>query len=181
MWLTDHLGKAIYRLVKNPPPDAAALAAPEFPRRLSESGLFRSVADHTMADGVLPYSVNAQLWSDGAYKERYLALPHRPDEDCRIGYTGSGGWNFPNGTVLIKSFALESASSTPARGAGSKRAFWSASKTSGPATATLGTTRAATRLSSTPEVPIASSTCPTRPPPTAGGCKPGTFPAGPNA
>ena len=113
MWLTDHLGKAIYRLVKNPPPDAAALAAPAFPRRLSESGLFRSVADHTMAEGVLPYSVNAQLWSDGAYKERYLALPHRPDEDCRIGYTGSGGWNFPNGTVLIKSFALETASSTP--------------------------------------------------------------------
>ena len=74
---------------------------------LSQSGLFKNVAEHAMAEGVIPYSVNSPLWSDGAYKQRYLALPQRPGEDCRIGYTGSGGWNFPNDTVLVKSFALD--------------------------------------------------------------------------
>ncbi len=76
--------------------------------------MFRSVPEHALAEGVIPYSVNAQLWSDGAYKERYLALPDRPDDDCGIGYTASGGWNFPNDTVVVKSFALEATAGDPA-------------------------------------------------------------------
>ena len=46
-----------------------------FPRKLSETGLFASTKDHAPAPGLIPYSVNAPLWSDGAEKERFLALP----------------------------------------------------------------------------------------------------------
>jgi uncharacterized repeat protein (TIGR03806 family) len=74
-----------------------------FPRKLSDSGLFDSVPEHRFKAGVIPYSVNAPFWSDGLYKERGLALPAGET----IGYTRSRGWNFPDRTVLIKSFAVE--------------------------------------------------------------------------
>ncbi|MFM8726276.1 MAG: hypothetical protein ACKON9_14260, partial [Planctomycetaceae bacterium] len=61
------------------------------------------MSEHRMAAGVLSYSVNAQLWSDGAWKQRWLAVP---DQE-QIEYTSSRGWTFPNGSVLVKSFALE--------------------------------------------------------------------------
>ncbi len=109
VWILDHSGRAIYRLVPTPP------VAPKqaFPRKLSESGLFQDVARHKMADGVIPYSVNSPLWSDGSYKERYLAIPHKEGQDMRIDYAGSNGWTFPNETVIVKSFALEALTGDP--------------------------------------------------------------------
>lgn len=85
-----------------------------FPQRLSETGLFASVEQHQLARGLIPYSVNAPLWSDGAYKSRYLYLPPtmKPDGDdpTTIEMVEQRGWNFPDRTVLVKSFALDSAS-----------------------------------------------------------------------
>lgn len=98
--ICDHRAEGgLYTLVPNEPSPADQ----SFPRRLSETGLFRSVAGHVPEPGLIPYSVNAPLWSDGAHKERYLALP----PDGYIEFTRSGGWNFPDGTVLVKSFALD--------------------------------------------------------------------------
>jgi uncharacterized repeat protein (TIGR03806 family) len=93
----DH-GGGFYRIETNPPVEPSA-----FPRKLSETGLFASVPDHKLLPSVIPYSVNVQLWSDAAYKQRWLAVPG----DEKIEYTASRGWNFPNGSVLVKSFALE--------------------------------------------------------------------------
>ena len=62
------------------PPPAADL--PKFPRKLSETGLFTSTKDHNPAPGVIPYSVNAELWSDGAVKDRFMAIPG----DAKIDY-----------------------------------------------------------------------------------------------
>jgi glucose/arabinose dehydrogenase len=81
-----------------------------FPRKLSESGLFASVKDHRMTPGVIPYSVAAPFWSDGMYKERWLALPGTET----VGYTKTRGWNFPDKTVLVKSFAVEQEEGNPA-------------------------------------------------------------------
>ena len=75
-----------------------------FPRKLSESGLFASVKGHRVEAGLIPYEVNAPLWSDNAYKERFIALP---GAGAKIDVTDSRGWNFPDQTVLVKSFALE--------------------------------------------------------------------------
>lgn len=92
----------------------------DFPRKLSESGLFRNVAHHEMEAGVIPYSVNSPLWSDGAIKSRFFAIPADAGEDDKppkIGLAGARGWNLPDGTVLVKSFALE----TTEGDAGSRR------------------------------------------------------------
>jgi glucose/arabinose dehydrogenase len=96
--ICDHGGGALYRLEPTPPEKPA-----KFPTRLSETGLFRSVKAHEPEAGVVPYSVNAPLWSDGAAKERFLAVPGLEPIDM----TGSRGWNFPDGTVLVKTFALD--------------------------------------------------------------------------
>ena len=101
--ISDHRGKGeggLYRLEPTP----KGTVAPPFPKTLSESGLFRSVKGHVMEAGLIPYDVNAQLWSDGAYKERWLGLP---GADPKIDMTGKDGWNCPDQTVLVKSFALE--------------------------------------------------------------------------
>ncbi|MCE9551874.1 MAG: hypothetical protein K8T91_00645, partial [Planctomycetes bacterium] len=105
--ILDHAAEGGFYTLEPTPADSAR---PNFPTRLSDSGLFQSVRGHVMQPGVIPYSVNAQLWSDGAYKERYIALP---GEDPRISITSTGGWNFPDGAVLVKSFALEMEAGKP--------------------------------------------------------------------
>ena len=96
----DHL-TGFYRLVPNA---ARTTSAPPFPRRLSGSGLYTSVRDRTLAPGLIAYSVNSPLWSDGAVKERAFAVPTAQ----KIGFMAGGqGWNFPDGTVVVKTFSLD--------------------------------------------------------------------------
>ena len=90
----------LYTPEKTPP---APPGPNPFPRTISASGLFASVKDHAMAPGVIPYSINAPFWSDGLLKSRFIALPGTE----RIEYKPSGSWNFPDKTVLVKSFAVE--------------------------------------------------------------------------
>src|SRR5262249_15029125 len=85
----------------------------KFPRKLSETGLFTSTKEHQVAPGVLPFSVIAPQWADGATKERYLALPG----DSKIEFEaitypqpapGSyPGWRFPDGAVLAETLYLD--------------------------------------------------------------------------
>lgn len=102
-------GSGFFRLVPNTTSDSST----RFPRKLSDSGLFASVKDHQLEPEVIPYSVNAELWSDGAHKARFLALPaneskgDNADAGAPIKYSDKRGWEFPDGTVAIKSFALE--------------------------------------------------------------------------
>ncbi|MDB5310917.1 MAG: yliI 4 [Gemmataceae bacterium] len=94
-----------YTFEPNPAPKEST-----FPKKLSDSGLFDSVKGHKVKPGVIPYSVNAPFWSDGMHKERFIALP--PGEG--IEFTRSRGWNFPDKTVLVKSFALDETDGDPA-------------------------------------------------------------------
>jgi uncharacterized repeat protein (TIGR03806 family) len=52
------------------------------------------------AMGLIPYAVASPLWSDGAGKERYLALP----AGTKIHLGQDGHFDFPVGTVLMKNF-----------------------------------------------------------------------------
>lgn len=109
LYLLDFAGGQLHRLV----PANVADTSASFPRRLSETGLFASTKDHIPAPGLIPYSVNAPLWSDHAHKERFLALPG----ESKIEYNvvtypqpapgAPPGWRFPDGTVLVKTFSLE--------------------------------------------------------------------------
>ncbi len=96
IYLVDYKGQ-VYRLEAAPP----APPGPPFPRRLSETGLFASVAGHVPHPALVPYDVNSPLWSDGAHKERFIALPG----EATIGFTEDGAWKLPEGTVLVKTFS----------------------------------------------------------------------------
>ncbi len=85
-------------------PAPAETSPQKFPTRLSDSGLFESVRGHVMQPGVIPYSVNAPLWSDGAEKSRFLVLP---GADSKIDLTAKWAWGLPDQTVLVKSFSLD--------------------------------------------------------------------------
>jgi uncharacterized repeat protein (TIGR03806 family) len=109
VYFVDFTGGGIHELVKDNKRDESA----KFPRKLSETGIFTSTKDHKVAPGVIPYSVNAQLWGDHAWKERFIAIPG----DGQIGFDeitypqpspgAPPGWRFPDGTVLVKTFGME--------------------------------------------------------------------------
>ena len=82
-----------------------------FPARLSETGFFSDVGSLTPAPGLIEYDVNTALWSDGALKQRWIALPGLE----RIGFAPNGAWHFPVGTALVKHFALDQPGSAPRR------------------------------------------------------------------
>lgn len=91
----------------------------EFPRKLSQTGLFASVKDHKPAAGVIPYDVVAPLWSDGAIKDRFMAVPGDGKiEFDAVMYPAEApgnipGWRFPDGTVFVKTFSLETEPGNP--------------------------------------------------------------------
>jgi uncharacterized repeat protein (TIGR03806 family) len=68
---------------------------------LSTYGFFQEpMAALQPVAGVLPYTVNAPLWSDNAQKTRFLVLP----EGQHIDFDLLARWSFPQGTILIKNF-----------------------------------------------------------------------------
>ena len=109
VYALNFIDGGIYRLVPAPP----AAKAVAFPRKLSETGLFADTAKLIPEKGVIPYSVNSELWSDGATKERLLAIPGAAQIEFEtMTYPqpapgAAAGWRFPNGTVTVKHFFLE--------------------------------------------------------------------------
>ena len=101
----DYDSGEIYALERRFPDTSVAL----FPRRLSETGLFTSVKDHQVAPGVIRYSVNVPFWSDGADKERFLAMP----VGSQAKFHEDGTWGFDDGVVTVKSFTLETEAGDP--------------------------------------------------------------------
>lgn len=104
--MTNVLYGQIWRLRRptGTPPSA------DFPLTLSATGCFDDVAARHPAPGLVPYDVQSPLWSDGATKRRFFVLP----SNGTIGYTASGGWDLPVGTVLVKEFSLELVQGNPA-------------------------------------------------------------------
>ncbi len=79
------------------------LAGTSPPAKLSQTGAFADLTSLTPVRGILPFSVNAALWSDEAAKRRWLAVP----QGQTIGFDAVGNWQFPAGTVLIKHFEID--------------------------------------------------------------------------
>lgn len=69
--------------------------------RLSETGCFDAADPRKPAPGLVPYEVTSPLWSDGAHKERFIALP----DGTRLRVAGDH-LDTPVGTVLVKTFSL---------------------------------------------------------------------------
>lgn len=71
--------------------------------QLSASGCVNPSDPTQPASGLIPYAPSADFWSDGAEKERWIALP----DEQNISVGADGDWDFPNGTVLMKNFRLD--------------------------------------------------------------------------
>lgn len=80
-----------------------------FPVRLSEAGCFDDLAARTPAPGVVPYGVNAALWTDDAAKDRFLVIP--PGETIAVGEDGALA--LPIGSIVLKFFAFDFAVGDP--------------------------------------------------------------------
>jgi uncharacterized repeat protein (TIGR03806 family) len=84
----------------------------EPPEKLSAYRLFRDAARQEPAKGVLPYEVNTPLFSDYTAKYRFVALP----PGARAKYHTTDAFEFPVGTVLVKTFAMFRDLRDPAKG-----------------------------------------------------------------
>lgn len=92
----DHVS-GFHRLVRN---DEAP--GEPFPTRLSETGLYESTRERRWIPALVAYEVNSPLWSDGAEKRRAFVVP----TDGQISFkAGAQGWDFPEGSVIVKEFA----------------------------------------------------------------------------
>lgn len=84
--------------------DSTHESEPPFPATLTQTGCVVPGDPTKPAPGVIPYEINVPFWSDGAEKERWLALPpntvirERPD----------GYWELPVGSVVLKHFRFGS-------------------------------------------------------------------------
>jgi uncharacterized repeat protein (TIGR03806 family) len=92
------IGGCIYKLQRGGPPPPGH----PIPKLLSQTGAFADLAGLQPANFLIPYSVNSPLWSDGAVKSRWMALP----SNSKINFSARGEWNFPAGTVFVKNFSL---------------------------------------------------------------------------
>lgn len=96
LYVLDYEG-GVYRLI----PNSQREANQQFPRRLSETGLFAECASLSPAPGVIAYSISAEPWADGASAARHVALPGESLID-----TTAAPWKFPPGAVLAKTVSL---------------------------------------------------------------------------
>lgn len=69
--------------------------------KLSDYGFFvGSLKELNPAEGVIPYDLNSALFSDYAFKKRFIKIP----KDAKAIYNADDVLDFPVGTVLIKNF-----------------------------------------------------------------------------
>jgi uncharacterized repeat protein (TIGR03806 family) len=94
------------------PPSSANSPAP----RLSLTGCVDPQDARRPAPGLIPYDVNSPLWSDGAAKQRFVALPDgerirvkdcaREPGTCEASPQDDGHFQLPVGSVLVKTFEV---------------------------------------------------------------------------
>ena len=85
--------------------EVEASAAARLPERLSETGLYADIVTGELAPGVLPYTPQFPLWSDGAEKQRWILLPDAQHIDT----SDMDEWLFPEGTKVWKQFSVGAA------------------------------------------------------------------------
>jgi putative heme-binding domain-containing protein len=112
--IVDHSGGGLWQLAKNPRYGKSS----DFPRKLSQTGLFTDTVKQTPAPGVYPFQIHAPRWADHATGERWVAFPGESgvtvaDEPKGV-IVFRGQWAFPPGAVLAKTYSLELERGNPA-------------------------------------------------------------------
>jgi hypothetical protein len=134
LYVLDHQTGSVQRLVPAGPP-----VADTFPALLSETGCADPANPAEPSSGLVPYGTAHSLYSDGAFKERYVGIP----DGAQATILADGDIDFPVGTVFRKDFVV----------AGERvetRLLMGMTTATGAATPSSGTTRAATPRSCRP-------------------------------
>jgi uncharacterized repeat protein (TIGR03806 family) len=97
VYLVD-VGGSFYKLV----PENSMPVVSDFPSKLSQTGCFDANDLTKPGPALIPYAPNSQLWSDGATKERWFALP----DGATITVGNDGDFDFPIGSMFWKSFRV---------------------------------------------------------------------------
>jgi uncharacterized repeat protein (TIGR03806 family) len=96
MYFTDYNAGRIMKI------EPAGGAQDNVAELLSNSGCVDPTDITQPYSGLVPYAINAPFWSDGANKDRYIAIP----DGETISIDANDDWVFPPGTVLVKNFRL---------------------------------------------------------------------------
>ena len=97
IYALDWTGGTIYQLTPGDP-----TSKPPFAALLSQTGCVNRAKPQEPAPGLVPYGVNVELWSDGAAKQRFMAIP----DGTKIKVEDDGDMTMPEGSVLVKSFSV---------------------------------------------------------------------------
>ena len=73
------------------------------PEKLSDSGVFESLADQTPLNELNFYEPVLPFWSDGFVKKRWILLP----QEKKIAFEDDGTARIPDGTLFVKHFDWE--------------------------------------------------------------------------
>lgn len=91
---------ALYRIVSS---ERTENTYDDWAEKLSGAGIYESTREKRLAEGVVPYEVNAPFWSDGAEKRRFLSVPSGES----MTYAAEGAWGVPVGTTFVKEFLAQ--------------------------------------------------------------------------
>ena len=79
--------------------------------QLADYGLFRGdLKDLNPIEGLLPYNLNTELFTDYAEKQRFVYVP----SEVTIELTGNNLMEFPQGSILVKNFYYSDDQQNPA-------------------------------------------------------------------
>lgn len=99
--ILDHQGGGLWRIARND----SNIDPAKFPHKLSATGLFTSVKDQTPAPGVIPFSINAPQWVDGAVARRWIAVPGEGTVNWGKGVWGDDKPVWPTNSVLVRTLS----------------------------------------------------------------------------
>jgi putative heme-binding domain-containing protein len=113
LYFLDYDSGTLHTLARN---DAGSQNV-NFPKTLSQTGLFASLKDQQPAAGVIPFTINSRQWLDGVTAEHWAAFPG--DTQAALHETGKPipslvYWHnfrmhFPKDAVLVRTLSLAQA------------------------------------------------------------------------
>ncbi|MEO7385418.1 MAG: hypothetical protein ABIX37_00630, partial [Gammaproteobacteria bacterium] len=97
LYITNYNTGRLQRLV-----NTGTTVSDVVPDDLAATGCVNPSSPRQPSSGVVPFTVNAPFWSDGAAKTRHLAIPNGQV----ITIDANADWQFPAGSVLMKTMEL---------------------------------------------------------------------------
>src|SRR4029079_12878671 len=110
LYILDHDLGTIHTLERN---DSGGQNA-NFPKTISQTGIFQDTVAQQPAPGVFPFAINSQQWQDGATSEHWAAFPGLSSATLHSQakpIPGMVNWHnfrlhFPENAVLAKTISL---------------------------------------------------------------------------